>query len=171
MIQQKQAAPYKVEPETPIRTYEIEDNGDVIMEETMVTKMWFKGREFLTYIRGHYDLIEEIEMKLSPETAKKLEESKKQLNADLKELNKMMPRIEEGIKKQAKENERTAIIENIKITLGMADDKINPDQFQDFWEKADQEMKDQLMKELNPDQKKKILKILAMKKKKSRGKK
>lgn len=68
------AAPYKVETDVPDRTYEVQENGDVIMTEKVNSKIYFHGREFISFIRGFEAELEEFQKRISEEEINKTKE-------------------------------------------------------------------------------------------------
>lgn len=52
-METQKAAPYKVDQERPVRQFEVMPDGDVKMIETQKSTVWFKSREFTSFVREH----------------------------------------------------------------------------------------------------------------------
>ena len=95
MNQQQQPTeftPFKVESDDVIRDFKVEDNGDVVMTETVKSKVWFHGREFMSFYRSHVKDKETLEKALSKEA---VEDIKKNIEKNKKAIAKLDPFVKE----------------------------------------------------------------------------
>ena len=78
--------PFKVESGKPVWKFEVLENGDVLMCETMNNKVWFHSRDFLSFYRVHLKDKEVLENSLSEESVKRVREDIKVLDETMDEL-------------------------------------------------------------------------------------
>lgn len=161
MQQKSKGVPYKLDHEKPEREFKILDNGDVEMTEIIKATALFHGREFMSFVREHEHVLENINEKLTDDFRKKLETDRDEMQGDLVLLRSLNTEVELIlVKEQAKQVKKT-ILTNFKKTLGLPMKEIKKAQFSSFWENEKQEIKEHIMKNITPEEKKKFMKIIA----------
>ncbi len=102
----------------PKRTYEVLDNGDVLMKEVQESDVYFHYRDFVTYHRNFLELKKETQEAMSEERIKELEKQSAKLDKDIKEVEQILTKSEDLTKKEyekmKKENLKTAIRDLLK---------------------------------------------------------
>ena len=163
--QQIKANAYKVEHDKPIRKFDIQENGDVILTETVTSKVFFAGREFISYIRGFEQSKEMIEKQQSDEFKKEAEE---EANKNLEELNEvllkiapMQPEVETIMKENYEKQKIEQALKALQEQLALPADKFNKNYFQAFLTNVPEEAKEKIILKLTDEEKSKFLKIKA----------
>lgn len=165
MQQNKQAVPYKVESENPERQYEILENGDVKMNEVIRSTVYFSGREFITFIRQHEDIVEDLKQKLSDEARQENEDNLKDSLENLDLIKPMQEQVEAKLKEKYERDRFDGLKNGLKSLLSA--EKVNEQQLVILWNNFKQEEKEKLNSELTKEEKEKIvLAIAKMKRKK-----
>lgn len=165
-MQQNQASPYKVENNKPKRVFKIQPNGDVIMEETLVTKVWFDGRNFISFVRGHESVIKKIEKDLSDETRKKALEEKAYIEKEVKRMSPMIEEVDKKVKADYEIKRKENLFHNLNALLksDVADERA----FLAFWGSMKDDWKKEFIKSLDEKSQKKFLKLKARSMRKSK---
>ena len=76
---QAQATPFKTDQKPPVTKYEVEDNGDIKITQTITTESWWNAREYLTLIRQKDEALENTKYNYSEEFVAKMKEQEKKL--------------------------------------------------------------------------------------------
>jgi len=156
-----------VENEKPKRNFKIEPNGDVVMTEILETKVWFDGRNFISFVRGHEEAVKKIEKDWSDETRKKAFEEKAYLESEFKRMSPMIKEVDEKVKVEYEKKKKENLFHNLNalIESGKADERA----FLAFWGSMKEDWKKEFISSLEAKSQSKFLKLKAKALRKSKG--
>jgi len=165
MTEELRAKAYKIENEEPVREFDVQENGDVILTETMTSKVFFSGREFITYLRGFEETKKQIEEQLSEEFKKKSDDT---ANKNLEEVKKvllkilpMQPEVEDKLKEAYEKQKREITLKGLREQLALPKDKFNKAYYQAFITNVPEEVKEECILKLTDEEKSKFMKLTA----------
>ena len=147
---QSKAAPYKSESEKPIHEYELLDNGDVKITQTLKSTSWWKSREFTSIVREHEESLKNTENNMSEEFIKKLEEQKADI---ISELNTLRPIKEESEKKaivQYEKDRLEGLTKSIREAIITKEDVTG--WYANVWSRTKDEIKKDVLDQLTPEE-------------------
>ena len=153
------ATPFKIDNKDPVRKFEVQENGDVKLIEKTEAEVWFKAREFITFIRQHEDGIKEIGRQLGAEHKKKLEEELVKAKKAFKEVQPLQKEVEEKAKADYEKTMKENMVKTLKSELG--NKELRKDYVLAMWNNVKEEDKKDIMKQLTSDEQKKLIKLKA----------
>ena len=159
-----QAVPFKTDQATPVTKYEVEDNGDVMITQTVTTKSWWKAREFMTLIRQNKEALEKTKYNTSAEFVAKMKEQENKLIAEMDSMSPVMEKAEELTKNEYERQRHEGLKKNLIDSL---EAKETPyEWFKNIWTRAKKEVTAPIFQELDSETQSKLLKVLARLKRK-----
>lgn len=165
MTEELRAKAYKIDKEEPIREFEMQENGDVILIETTKSKVFFSGREFITYLRAYEETKKQIEEQLSEEFKKKSEEDAiknlEEVRNVLIQITPLQKEVEEKLQKAYESQKREMTLKGLKEQLALPKEKFNKNYYQAFMTNVPDDVKEECILKLTDDEKSKYLKLTA----------
>lgn len=159
------AQAYKIEHDKPIREFALQENGDVILTEKVTSKVFFAGREFISYIRGFEQSKEILKEEQSDEFKANAEE---EANKNLAEVNEvllkiapMQPQVEKIMKENYEKQQIEASLKGLQHQLTLPADKFSKNYFQAFLTNVQEDVKEKIILKLTDEEKSKYLKLKA----------
>ena len=89
------------------RDYKLQENGDVILTESVVTEVTFKARQFISYRRQYDKGIEDMTKQLSKEHLEEIKKHKTLLEEQLKPIAPICEKVDKIVKEQYIEQQKT----------------------------------------------------------------
>lgn len=161
---QAQATPFKTDQKPPVTKYEVEDNGDIKITQTITTESWWNAREYLTLIRQNEEALENTKYNYSEEFVAKMKEQEKKLVDEMSLMKPIMQKAEELTKKEYERQRHDGLKKNLIEALKAKE--ISYEWFKNIWTRAKTEIKDPIFKELTAEEQSKLIKVLARLKRK-----
>lgn len=107
----------KVNTEIKKRTFEIKDDGTVIMKEEILNEVTMSYREFLSFYRQHDDAITNIEKQLGKEHQDLLKKELEKVQSRKEELKIPLENAETKAKKHHTKLRRESLLKKVKEEL------------------------------------------------------
>ena len=148
--QQAKAVPYKSENEKPIHEYEILDNGDVKITQTLKSVSWWKSREFTSILREHEESLKNTENNLSEDFKNKLEEQKNDIITELNILRPLNEQSEKKAKIQYEKDRLEGLTKSLKQAIVTKEDMTG--WYVNVWKRTKEEIKKDVLDQLTPEE-------------------
>ena len=151
------------------RDYKLQENGDVILTESVVTEITFKARQFISYRRQYDKGIEDMTKQLSKEHLEEIKKHKTLLEEQLKPIAPICEKVDKIVKEQYIEQQKTQTTAQLKQWLNQKE--VNLNAVGAIWSGVPKEHKEDIMKALTKEEQTKLLNLKLDKMKTERGKK
>jgi len=148
---QSKAVPYKNESDKPIHEYEVLENGDVKITQTLKSTSWWKSREFTTILREHEESLKNTEYNMSEEFQKKLVEQKADLVAEINTLKPLNEESENKADVQYKKDRLIGLTKSLKEAISTKEDVSG--WYANVWNRTKDEIKKDVLEQLSPEEK------------------
>ena len=156
--------PYKTEPQKPDTKYEVEENGDVKITQTITTVSYWKSREYLSLIRQNEEALQKTKDNYAEEFIAKMKKQEAEILEEINIMTPIMKKAEELTKIEYEKQRHEGIKSN--LIKAIEDDEMNVQWWQQIWLRAKSEIKQPIIKELTADQQAKLVKAMAKLKRK-----
>lgn len=168
MQQQQKAVPYKTDQDIPIHTYEVLENGELKIVQTITTTSFWKPRDFITLCREHEEALKNTEFHISDEYVKKMTDQIDDINKELKILTPLREDSEVKAKASYEKMRNDGLLAGVKQRL---DPKIDLDErwFGSVWIPLKDEIRELVIEKLESEEKIQLMKIIGKLKKKGIG--
>jgi dipeptidase len=154
----QQPTPYKTDQKKPETQYEVEENGDVKITQTVTTTSWWKVREFLSLQRQNEKALEDTRHNYSEEFIEKMKEQEREIESEIAIMQPVREKAEELAKKEYEKLRHEGLKSNLIKALG--DKELNIGWWQQVWLRAKDEIKKPILEELDAEQKNQLAKVI-----------